>query len=124
MRSRLIIAWRRLRKLLGFRSRIYDIYGRPFTKKQAQACVGRGWAGLVSEAYDAFLDGACIAQVKEKFGELCFYYHDVVDHPEIDEIERRSGEVCERCGAPGFNAPLKEGGYWLVTLCEACRRQL
>lgn len=114
---RLLILWRRLRKLLGLRSCITDIYGKPFPLSHAQGCVGKGWSPLVKEAYDLLLDGACITQVKEKFGGLRFYYEDVVDHPEIDAIEERSFEVCEDCGSGG---QIHRLGGWMLTLCASC----
>lgn len=113
-----LVFWRLIRHRLGIPSRIVDYRNRPFPLERAQRCVGKGWAGLVEEAYGVLLDGACVTQVKEKFGGLRFYYHDVVDHPEIDEIEERSESVCETCGAPGRGI-VRPGG-WLVTACLTC----
>lgn len=95
---------------------IVDYKGRPFTKEQAQACVGPGWADLVSRAYDLLPDGATLQQVKEKFGGLRFYADPHVDG--IDAIENESETVCEDCGKPGHPEPSPS---WILTLCDECR---
>lgn len=61
------------------------------------------------------------SQVKEKYGTLRFYVCG--DYPDstydlISEYEDKSGHVCENCGAPAKT----EGGFWLTTLCTACKR--
>lgn len=57
-----------------------------------------------------------VAQVKEKFGTLRFYYDggdDIVDGM-VRMAESMSGFMCEDCGAPGHQ---REGG-WIRTLCD------
>lgn len=59
-----------------------------------------------------------VVQVKEKFGELRFYAHggnEVIQNL-IDEAERKSATICERCGKPGKT----RGGGWITTLCDEC----
>lgn len=62
------------------------------------------------------------AQVKEKFGGMRYYLSGGA--PEIyalvHEAEEASFHICEYCGAPG-TTDSKPGGYWLKTLCDACR---
>lgn len=77
-------------------------------------------------------------QVKEKFGELRFYYHmetptDTENHTSMGEgirgdgylegaisfAEIMSGSICEACGKPGT---LTRGG-WISCLCEDCRKK-
>lgn len=60
------------------------------------------------------------SQVKEKFGTLRFYMSSGTDeiYKHIDEAEKKSGEICEGCGAPG----IRRGGGWIVTLCDSCAK--
>jgi tRNA(Ile)-lysidine synthase TilS/MesJ len=57
-----------------------------------------------------------IEQVKEKFGELRFYYSGGDDYVRelVDSCERQSSIVCEVCGELGK----RRGGGWLKTLCD------
>ena len=87
---------------------------------------GDGWYSLLREmcgeiaaAYRAAgrpVD-LTVEQVKEKYGQLQFYYHPW--DPMIDDIigryEERSAGVCEVCGAPGC---LRTDLPWIQTLCE------
>ena len=74
-------------------------------------------------------------QVKEKFGELCFYYgfedqapdkmrDDTPLRKEIGEIvekwEEKSTTVCDMCGKPG---ELRTDLWWVLTLCDDCYRR-
>lgn len=94
----------------------YVGWGRWMTLKDAQACVGPGWAGLVKEGFDLCLKrGWRINQIKEKFGGLRFYCNDSWPIEQI-HIEDRSFAICEECGAPGKPRP----GGWTKTLCDAC----
>lgn len=58
------------------------------------------------------------SQVKEKFGELCFYMSGATAeiYKITHEAERKSAITCENCGQPG---KLREEG-WLFTLCDEC----
>lgn len=58
------------------------------------------------------------SQVKEKFGTLSFYMTSATEEmwKLISEAEKKSGEICEDCGAPG---ELRPGG-WIRTLCNDC----
>jgi len=90
--------------------------GRWMTLKDAQACVGPGWAGLVKEGFDLCLRrGARIHQIKEKFGGLRFYC-DFEWGLEESKLEERSLSICEECGRPGK----PRGGGWIKTLCDSC----
>lgn len=64
-------------------------------------------------------------QVKEKFGGLRFYVQIcepddeeslIFDriHEKIDEFERKSTTICEKCGAPGKLRKMR----WISTLCD------
>jgi len=57
-----------------------------------------------------------VAQVKEKFGTLRFYYDGGDEYISglVRMAESMSGVTCEECGAPGTT----NGGGWVRTLCE------
>lgn len=91
-----------------------------------------GWFGLLAEldADLVRLDREYILQqVKEKYGGLRYYAETSVPdaairdafHERIDDAERASRSVCERCARPGF---LHERSDWLRTLCPDCSQPL
>jgi hypothetical protein len=99
--------------------------------KESPPCVGKGWYPLLDELMSKIefilpeCKGMSIQQIKEKFGGLRFYvsfdnsvtsvqYHLIDDM--IEQAERASVMICERCGAPG--RPRGQG--WVVTLCNKC----
>ncbi len=105
---------------------VKNAYGRPLELKDVKDCVGPGWGSLVEELYKLCDENdIMITQVKEKFGGLRFYIGGASSeiHDKIDEVENRSVEICEQCGEPGKNGPLVEGGYWVATLCDKCRKE-
>jgi hypothetical protein len=57
-----------------------------------------------------------VAQIKEKFGGLRFYYDGGDDHISgmVRMAEAWAGNTCEDCGAPGKS---RDGG-WIKTLCD------
>ena len=71
-----------------------------------------------------------VHQVKEKFGELRYYFHSDIfngfDSPFVDMIsafERRSTITCELCGSAGrlhASAPIGFGSRVVKTLCGSC----
>src|SRR3989304_5951278 len=88
-----------------------------YTREQAVASVGPGWAGIVGDLWDyvkAQDPPIAVNQVKEKFGGLRFYSggvsEDIVDavNVRIAEAEAQSYKTCETCGQPG----LLRGGGW------------
>jgi hypothetical protein len=81
-----------------------------------------GWNGIVRQIFElceANKYQIAVAQVKEKFGGLRFYY-DVIGqrNEELDRkiasIENQSDKTCDICGAGG----IKGGKGWIVTRCE------
>lgn len=97
-----------------------------------------GWAPLVrqlvSDLNEVWGEGNWrIAQVKEKFGTLRFYWYgdersgdDDYDAKYaratelVDAAERRSAQLCEVCGATAWGPQASSSG-WLYTLCPAHR---
>lgn len=63
------------------------------------------------------------AQVKEKFGELRYYYGGCSDkdckrvRELVSAAESLSMTTCEHCGQPGKMQP----GGWMKTLCDKCQ---
>lgn len=57
-----------------------------------------------------------VAQIKEKFGGLRFYYEggDDIIRGMVSMAESWAAHVCEQCGQPG---ELRYGG-WIKTLCD------
>jgi len=86
--------------------------------------VPEGWHDLVSKTDEKmmFLDPEYkITQVKEKFGQLRFYYASMAEELIRDimsdvshAVEMRSAHICETCGKYG---ELRNLG-WMRTLCD------
>lgn len=106
----------------------------PFMAEVGLEC-GEGWYPLIRElcreitaAYEAAGKPAdiVVSQVKEKYGELCFYFDCRCQglRTEIEKIvekyEEMSGCVCEVCGAPGS---LRTDLQWIQTLCDEHYRE-
>lgn len=92
-----------------------------YTREEAVASVGDGWASIVGELWDLCKrqdPPVMIHQVKEKFGGLRFYVGGASGevHDAIEKAERVSETVCEKCGEPG--KPGTARGYWILTLCD------
>jgi hypothetical protein len=88
------------------------------TLKDAQGCVGPGWAKLIEQGFNLCLKrGAGIIQIKEKFGGLRFYC-DIDGTDEFLQLNlmEKSYTICEECGRPGEERP----GGWVKTLCDDC----
>lgn len=91
--------------------------------------VNDGWKKIVMEtdAMLAFIDPDYkICQVKEKWGELRYYFetnveYDTIQREIMDAIvrsaESRSRHICEQCGKFG---ELRTNRAWIVTLCNTC----
>jgi hypothetical protein len=86
----------------------------------------RGWYPLIlalDEELSALDPGYTVLQVKQKFGELRYYFettrNDVADEMKrlTEEFKEASRRICERCGGPG--GPMHRG-MRVRTLCDAC----
>lgn len=86
--------------------------------------VGKGWHPIVEPLLKHLQElGGSIAQVKEKFGGLRFYYYlpdgenDLtlwrIFDKEVDNAEKLSVCICEECGQPGTRI----GKNWIKTRC-------
>jgi hypothetical protein len=106
-----------------------------------------GWQKIVDdlEAQLRYLDpNYTVAQVKEKFGTLRYYYdstHPYGSVPQkimdncVSQAEWLSGVTCESCGVSGhskkvgdkyipLNIETKATHYWVQTLCAECRERI
>ena len=93
--------------------------GRTATLDVLQQCVGEGWKDLIERCFNVCVENdVSVTQVKEKFGGLRFYVGSALPavYDVIDECERLSYTICERCGEAGKP---REGG-WIKTLCDGC----
>lgn len=90
-------------------------------KKDARRSVGKGWAGIINNLYNAKPKKVLVIQVKEKFGGLRFYVDSAPDwyFDLIRFYEHQSQEICEECGMEGETIFLH--GWWLKTLCDKCK---
>ena len=87
---------------------------------------GYGWAELIREC-DSILfaedPNYTVAQIKEKFGGLRFYFNltDMDNYSKVSAkimaIEEKSFEVCEECGEPGYRRRWRGNGY-MYTACD------
>ena len=67
-----------------------------------------------------------ILQIKEKFGELCWYDAGIPVGAEaiwdvIEDYSEVSRHTCYICGAP---AEVEDDGGWLITMCPKCRQKM
>lgn len=62
-----------------------------------------------------------VAQIKEKFGGLRFYYEggDATIDGMVTMAEAWAANTCEECGAPGVS----RSGGWIRTLCDVHEKE-
>ncbi len=84
---------------------------------------GRGWEGLIRQICDE-LKGKDVVftQIKEKFGKLRIYVEKAGQETRryLEEMEEKSGKVCEKCGRTG---DLAVSNGWLFAMCEECAKE-
>jgi len=99
---------------------IIDKYPGLFTDYEGSHCPD-GWLPLVDEFCGRLVvehPGVQINQLKEKFAELRVYVTDYICADLIEETVERSRHICQACG--NLNAEIRDGFYWMVTLCDSC----
>jgi len=88
---------------------------------------GYGWFSIINDLCNRIKDlgipkGFRVAQVKQKFGQLCFYVDN--SNKEIDKAieyaERLADRTCEECGSLDDVTTNSKG--WIDTLCYSCRK--
>ena len=119
----------------AFEKRITETYPKMFPNPYGGICVSEGWWPIIESLCSQIQhhinwkeeqkhkynrgDGCpqvVVAQIKEKFGGLRFYYDggdDAVDGM-VRMAEAWADKHCEVCGKPGKS----RSGGWVKTLCD------
>ena len=110
----------------AFAKQMEERFPKMFAEPYGGFCVGEGWWPILEELCSSiqhhidWKKGACpqvtVAQIKEKFGGLRFYYEGGDDQVcgMVSMAESWAAHSCETCGAPGER---RQGG-WIKTLCD------
>jgi hypothetical protein len=120
-----------------FTKRMEEKYPKMFSEPYGGFCVGEGWYPIIEtlcshiqshidwnnargEKYPELcykpIEQVKVAQIKEKFGGLRFYYeggNDIISGM-VTIAEAWAEQSCETCGAPGK----RRSGGWIRTLCD------
>ena len=108
-----------------------DMYGDPKETCMAWGCEhGDGWFGILYNLCQSIRhvgpEEFHFRQIKEKFGILTIYYSCIGSAAEIrnliDNAEKESAHVCERCGSKK-DVSTEEDCGWVSTFCNACWEQ-
>ena len=91
--------------------------------------VHKGWWPIINPIFERIqqlnAEGADIKiiQVKEKFGDLCFYVQNAPEeiHNMISDAQKRCARTCEDCGQPAQQIVGEQ--EWIYTLCADCLRK-
>ena len=118
-----------LEKYNTFEARMLERFPKMFAEPYGGFCVDEGWwpileslCGQIQHHLDwknrqsEVVVQVKVAQIKEKFGGLRFYYDggdDAIDGM-VRMAESWAAHSCETCGAPGKS---RDGG-WIKTLCD------
>ena len=118
-----------LEKYDVFEARMLERFPKMFAEPYGGFCVDEGWwpileslCGQIQHHLDwknrqsEVVVQVKVAQIKEKFGGLRFYYDggdDAIDGM-VRMAESWAAHSCETCGAPGKS---RDGG-WIKTLCD------
>ena len=118
-----------LEKYDTFEARMLERFPKMFAEPYGGFCVDEGWwpileslCGQIQHHLDwknrqsEVVVQVKVAQIKEKFGGLRFYYDggdDAIDGM-VRMAESWAAHSCETCGAPGKS---RDGG-WIKTLCD------
>ncbi len=113
----------------AFEQRLKETYPKMFSKPYGGICVDQGWWPIVESLCSNIqhylnwknkesevVPQVEIAQIKEKFGGLRFYYDGGDDQIQgmVSMAESWADHTCEQCGNPGKS---RRGG-WIKTLCD------
>lgn len=115
-----------------FEARMTEQYPKMFSQPYGGFAIGEGWWPIVESLcrnIQHYLDWinknhekhpvveqVVVAQIKEKFGGLRFYYDGGDDKIQgmVRMAESWAAHSCETCGAPGTS----RSGGWIKTLCD------
>lgn len=97
----------------AFPSGWYKVFGEEMLEEIREDCIKND-----------YLDKLRILQIKEKYGTLRFYTGAIPVESKIFKIiskyEEMSAHYCMVCGAPAETSDI---GWWLVTLCDECKKR-
>ena len=113
----------------AFAKHMEERFPKMFTGKYGGFCCGEGWWPILESLCSNIqhhldwknktvetVPQVTVAQIKEKFGGLRFYYDGGDDEIRgmVRMAEAWADASCEECGAPGKR---RDGG-WIKTLCD------
>lgn len=122
-------------KYEAFVKRLEENYPQMFSEPYGGVSIGEGWWPIVEKLCSRIqyhidwkeeqrikynrgegCTQVVVAQIKEKFGGLRFYYDGGDDYVQglVSMAESWAGSTCEECGKPGR---YRDGG-WIRTLCD------
>jgi len=120
-----------------FAKRMKEKYPRMFSKPPWGFAIGEGWWPIIeslcaniqshtdwwnkNRETRPVVEQVVVAQIKEKFGGLRFYYEggDEQISGMVRMAEAWASHACEECGAPGTLG----GKGWIKTLCPTHRAE-
>lgn len=112
-----------------FAKHMEDRFPKMFANPYGGFCCGEGWWPILESLCSNIqhhidwknktaevVPQVTVAQIKEKFGGLRFYYEggDEQIHGMVRMAEAWADASCETCGAPGK----RRSGGWIKTLCD------
>jgi hypothetical protein len=110
----------------AFAKQMEERFPKMFAESYGGFAVGEGWWPIIEslcasiQGHIDWKKGECpqvtVAQIKEKFGGLRFYYDggDEQVYGMVRMAENWAAHACETCGAPGKS----RNGGWIKTLCD------
>jgi hypothetical protein len=118
----------------AFAKQMEERFPKMFAGPYGGFCCGEGWWPIIAELcsnIQSHIDWknrqlevvpqVTVAQIKEKFGGLRFYYDGGDDEISgmVRMAESWAAHSCETCGAPGVSG----GNGWIKTLCSTHRAE-
>jgi hypothetical protein len=118
----------------SFAKRMEEKYPKIFAQSYGGFAIGEGWWPIIESLCSNIqhyinwknresevVPQVVVAQIKEKFGGLRFYYEGGDDriHGMVSMAESWADKSCETCGAPGTSG----GKGWIKTLCPTHRAE-
>jgi hypothetical protein len=117
-----------------FSKRMEEKYPKMFAQPYGGFAIGEGWWPIIESLCSNIqyyinwknresevVPQVVVAQIKEKFGGLRFYYEGGDDriHGMVSMAESWADKSCETCGSPGTSG----GKGWIKTLCPTHRAE-
>jgi hypothetical protein len=120
-----------------FAKRMEEKYPKMFANPYGGFAIGEGWWPIIESLCSNIqshtdwwnknretrpvVEQVVVAQIKEKFGGLRFYYDGGDDQISgmVRMAEAWASHACEECGAPGTSG----GKGWIKTLCPTHRAE-